>query len=549
MAASTVKVHTTNVETMVPEGVYIYSQTDLKGRITEANAAFAEISGYQVDEMIGKPHNLIRHPDMPREAFADLWKSLQAGRPWQGVVKNRRSDGGFYWVIANASPVRENGKVVGYQSIRFKPTREQIAAATEAYRRIREGDRSLKVVEGRAVSARSAWLNRAAGCSAQIAASMILAVSASVLGFAGLLVAGAHPALTRSAETMFGLSALGALAGLAWTLPRLRHDLKAVEAYLDGLLSSGDLTLRCTSIREGSVGAIGHKLNLLTSWVQATILSVSDAVVHVENGTQEVFHGVMEIDKAANSQGAASSSVAAAAAELGLTIREVSDNLHNTETTVSRTGEKATEGADVTERASEQIHALAAAIKGASAEVEALGTTSAEVGQIAGVIREIADQTNLLALNASIEAARAGEAGRGFAVVANEVRNLADRTMKATANIDALIVKIKGDSERAINGMRIGQAQVGESVTKVQAAKETLNGINELMSEAVRRVTEIANSSTQQTEAMNEISRNITEVASMTEQNEAVVRRTSELMKVLDPMVGRVRKAVLQYHV
>ena len=134
-------------------------------------------------------------------------------------------------------------------------------------------------------------------------------------------------------------------------------------------------------------------------------------------------------------------------------------------------------------------------------------------------------------------------------MVATEVRNLADRTMKATANIDALIVKIKGDSERAINGMRIGQAQVGESVTKVQAAKETLNGINALMSEAVRQVTEIANSSTQQTEAMNEISRNITEVASMTEQNEAVVRRTSELMKVLDPMVGRVRKAVLQYHV
>jgi aerotaxis receptor len=549
MAASTVKVHTTNVETVVPEGVYIYSQTDLKGRIVEANAAFAEISGYRIDEMVGQPHNLVRHPDMPREAFADLWKSLHASRPWQAVVKNRRKDGGFYWVIANASPVREYGKVVGYQSIRFKPTRDQIAAATEAYRRIREGDRSLKIVDGRAVSVRSAWLNRMLGCSSQLAASMVLAVTASALGFAGLLVVGPHPALTGAAEIMFGLSALAALIGMAWILPRQRRDLEAAEGYLDGLLSSGDLTLRCTVTREDGLGAIGHKLNLLTSWVQASILSVSDAVGHVENGTQEIFHGVMEIDKAANAQSAASSSVAAAAAELGLTIREVSDNLHNTESTVSRTGEKATEGADVTERAAEQIHALAAAIKGASAEVEALGTTSAEVGQIAGVIREIADQTNLLALNASIEAARAGEAGRGFAVVANEVRNLADRTMKATANIDALIVKIKGDSERAINGMRIGQAQVGESVTKVQAAKETLNGINELMSEAVRRVTEIANSSTQQTEAMNEISRNITEVATMTEQNEEVVRRTTELMKVLDPMVGRVRKAVLQYRV
>jgi methyl-accepting chemotaxis protein len=163
------------------------------------------------------------------------------------------------------------------------------------------------------------------------------------------------------------------------------------------------------------------------------------------------------------------------------------------------------------------------------------------------VIREIADQTNLLALNASIEAARAGEAGRGFAVVATEVRNLADRTMKATANIDALIVKIKGDSERAIQGMRSGETQVTRSVAMVGSAREALNGINELMGNAVQRVKEIATSSTQQTEAMNEISRNITQVAAMTGQTEAVVKRTTELMKDLNPMVERVQKAVLQY--
>ncbi len=119
-------VHVTNVETTLPENSFIYSQTDLKGRITEANEVFAEISGYPVKEMIGKPHSLVRHPDMPREAFADLWKSLKAGRPWQGIVKNRRSDGGFYWVVANVSPVREKGRVVGYQSIRQRPSRDQV---------------------------------------------------------------------------------------------------------------------------------------------------------------------------------------------------------------------------------------------------------------------------------------------------------------------------------------------------------------------------------------------------------------------------------------
>ena len=549
MAASTVKVSITNAETVVPDGVFIYSQTDLKGRITEANEAFAEISGYRPEEMVGQPHNLVRHPDMPREAFADLWKSLQEGRPWQAVVKNRRKDGGFYWVLANASPVRENGRVVGYQSIRFKPTREQIAAASEAYRRIREGDRSLRIVEGRVVTNRAGWLERLAGCTTQLRMGIATALLSSGIGTAAIFGESAHPVLRPIAEAVFALTAVVAVWCLLDADRRLHHDLQAVVGYLDRILTTGDMRNRLDLPREDCLGTIARKLSLLTNWVQATVLSVSDAVVHVEHGTQEVFREVMEIDKSANSQSAASASVAAAAAELGLTIREVSEHLHNTENTVSQTGEKATEGAGVTDRASEQIHSLAAAIKGASAEVEALGTTSAEVGQIAGVIREIADQTNLLALNASIEAARAGAAGRGFAVVATEVRNLADRTMKATANIDALIVKIKGDSERAINGMRTGEAQVAESVTMVQEARQALNGINGLMSDAVRRVTEIATSSSQQTEAMNEISRNITEVASMTEQNTAVVRRTTELMEVLNPMVGRVQKAVLQYRV
>ena len=548
MAASTVRVHTTNVETVVPEGVFIHSQTDLKGRITEANAAFAEISAYRVEDMIGKPHNLVRHPDMPREAFADMWKSLQAGRPWQAVVKNRRSDGGFYWVLANASPVREQGRVVGYQSIRFKPTRAQIQAASEAYRRIREGDRSLRIEEGRVVHAHFAWLRRVTRPGIQIGVALILALTSAAAGFVALTNPGSS-VLRIAAESGFAVSVACALLGLVWSLPQQRGDLRVIEASLDNILSTGDLTHRCPLEGEDIAGAIGRELSLLTGWVQATVLSVSDAVVHVQNGTEDVLKGVLEIDQAANSQSAATSSVAAAAAELELTIREVSEHLRSTEKTVGDTGQKATEGAGVSQRAADQIHSLAEAIKGASGEVEALGATSAEVGQIAGVIREIADQTNLLALNASIEAARAGAARRGFAVVATEVRNLADRTMKATANIDALIVKIKGDSERAISGMRAGDAQVTESVTMVQEARETLDGINRLMGDAVRRVSEIANSSSQQTEAMNEISRSITQVAAMTEQNESVVRRTTELMKVLTPMVNRVQKAVLQYQV
>ena len=112
-------------ETRLPEGQFIYSRTDLKGVITEANEAFAEISAYRREEMLGENHNIVRHPDMPPEAFADMWRDLGAGRPWRGVVKNRRKDGGYYWVVANTSPIRENGRIVGYQSVRTTPCPEE----------------------------------------------------------------------------------------------------------------------------------------------------------------------------------------------------------------------------------------------------------------------------------------------------------------------------------------------------------------------------------------------------------------------------------------
>ena len=538
--------YTTDRETQVPEGVFIYSRTDLKGVITEANAAFANLSGYAVEEMAGKPHNLVRHPDMPKEAFADMWRSLKANRPWQGVVKNRRKDGG-YVDNPNAAPVREGGRVIGFQSLRRKPSREQIKDASEAYRKMLAGDHSVAIEDGRVVKVRSALRRKAERPDIQIGvagvAALVAALCAIVLTTGGATSVLAHAVLLFS----LGISGLAASFVLLKTLPTLARDLTQMEAYLDGMLSTGDFATSLNLEEQARSGNIARKLALMMSWVQSTIQCIQDAVIPVQDGTAQVLKSILEIDQAAESQNMATTSVAAASTELELTIREVSQHLLKTESAVAETGRRASGGADVSQRASDRIQNLASAIRGASVEVEALGASSAEVGAIAGVIREIADQTNLLALNASIEAARAGEYGRGFAVVANEVRSLADRTMKATAKIDALIGQIKTDSDRAISGMRSGSAQVEDGVALVDEAKGALTGINGLMIDAVRMVSEIANSSSQQTEAMNEISSNISHVAAMTEQNVGIVRSTSKLISTLQPMVDRVKKAVAQY--
>jgi methyl-accepting chemotaxis protein len=137
----------TQNEVKLTDATLIVSKTDLQGRITYINRDFLEISGFTETELIGEPHNIVRHPDMPSEAFVDLWKTLKAGRPWIGLVKNRCKNGDFYWVEAHASPLREAGQVVGYMSVRKKASQSTIDATEQAYRMFRENRAGGKRIE------------------------------------------------------------------------------------------------------------------------------------------------------------------------------------------------------------------------------------------------------------------------------------------------------------------------------------------------------------------------------------------------------------------
>src|SRR5690349_5357809 len=120
-------------EYVLTEQDMVVSKTDLKGNITYVNDDFIRISGFSEEELLGAPQNIIRHPDMPPEAFADMWAALKGGRAWTGLVKNRSKHGGFYWVEANAAPIMKDGVAVGYTSVRVRPRRADITAAARAY--------------------------------------------------------------------------------------------------------------------------------------------------------------------------------------------------------------------------------------------------------------------------------------------------------------------------------------------------------------------------------------------------------------------------------
>lgn len=127
-------VFASTVEVPFPEGRLIVSRTDLEGILTHANDAFVELSGWERDNLIGKPHHILRHPDMPKAAFKDLWDTVEAGKKWHGYVKNLRKDGSHYWVYATAVPNIRQGKIVGYTSVRRKPSRTRIEALIPVYR-------------------------------------------------------------------------------------------------------------------------------------------------------------------------------------------------------------------------------------------------------------------------------------------------------------------------------------------------------------------------------------------------------------------------------
>ncbi|WP_299068020.1 methyl-accepting chemotaxis protein [Accumulibacter sp.] len=537
----------TNLETILPDNEFIYSRTDAKGVIVEANEAFAKVSGFTREEMIGQPHNLVRHPDMPEEAFADLWRDLKAGRPWCGMVKNRRKDGGFYWVVANVSPVREGGQIVGYQSVRSRPSRTEINTADAAYKQIREGDKSTRVEHGRVVDRRAASVRAVLALPIQLTLIGIAAVAGAAMRLAGgNLGSGALATALDVVATVLGLYGLCFLFVYA---PRVIRDLNAFGAWLDGLLTTGNLKQRVNSQRHDLIGTVIQKTDNFVSSVQATVQGMADVAAQVGSATHEVGAGVQQVHQSARKQSDATSSAAAAVEEVTMSIGEVAENARSTREVAHHTGKVSRDGFERSGQACEAILSLSETVTVSAEQVETLGQRSAEISQIASVIKEIADQTNLLALNAAIEAARAGEQGRGFAVVADEVRKLAERTGKATQEISAMIAIIQSETKLAVDGMRAGAAQVGEGVNLVHSSQEALQRIKDEMDDTIRRVDEISHASVEQQAAMTQLAQNVEQVAAMTEQNVSVVAHTDVMVSRLSSIVERMEKSVNQFTV
>ncbi len=248
----------TNTERDFRDGETVVSKTDLKGMISYVNPYFCEIAGYTEKESLGQPHNFVRHPDMPSEAFADLWDTLKKGRPWTGYVKNRCKNGDYYWVEANATPIRENGQVVGYMSVRSKPARVQVEAASKLYQDIREGKFKGRIKEGRVL--KPGMLSRLSLLLEKLKLSHKIGMLFALVSLpaAGLVASLGSGAWTPDQTTVFGaagaLLVLGALAALV-TARGIVRPLNFVSDIFDKM-SQGNYTNKIEPKSEDEIGKV-----------------------------------------------------------------------------------------------------------------------------------------------------------------------------------------------------------------------------------------------------------------------------------------------------
>ncbi len=507
----------TQQEFVIPEGVTLVSTTDLQSRITYCNPAFVAVSGYEREELVGQPHNLVRHPDMPPEAFRDMWATLASGSPWSALVKNRRKNGDHYWVVANATPVMNNGQAVGYMSVRTRPTRAQVQEAEALYARMRSeaaaGNPSMALHHGRLV--RTGVIGKLQRM-VQLTLGKRIALSSVGLAAAGLVIG--EYASEHGVAVQVGVGAvLLAIASVA-ALGLRNQILKQLTQSISfaNQMAAGDLSARFKGASSGEFGELARALNQLNVNLQAVVSDVRHEVEGVQVASNEIAAGNSDLSSRTESQASSLEETAASMEQLTSTVQQSANSSREASVLSQRSATVAREGNE--------------AMSQVVATMDDISKSSRRIGEIIGVIDGIAFQTNILALNAAVEAARAGEQGRGFAVVAGEVRSLAQRTLSAAKEIKVLIDE---SAAKVTHGSQLVHS-AGQTMANVVGSVEQVNGL----------IAEITGATNEQSLGLSQINQAIGQLDSVTQQNSAMVEELSAAASSLQAQARVMNDAV-----
>jgi len=412
-----------NQEVLYNKADILLSTTNPDSTITYANSTFSNISGYSVDELVGSPHNMVRHPDMPKAAFANLWGNIQDGKGWMGLVKNLCKNGDYYWVNAYVTPIKdESGEVIEYQSIRTLPDRTILQRTEALYKKINADKMPLSL---RFQTEMTFWLQ----------CFFILFVF-----FSAYIVASTDTAKTISVS-MLALAIISTGLCMVWRkkyLAVLSEAKKVTQNPLMSYIYSG---------HNDAVGSIILALKMRQAEINAVIGRVNDSAEKLYNSVEQVSSTSSSLSSATSEMAASVEETSAAIEQLDASVRQNKDNASTTDKIAAKSADDAVVGGEAVQKTVNAVKQIAGKI---------------------GIIEDIAYQTNMLALNAAIEAARAGEHGKGFAVVAGEVRKLAERSQIAASEITSLARESSEVAEKAGDLLTQMVPNIGKTADLIQ---------------------------------------------------------------------------------
>ncbi|OOZ35183.1 methyl-accepting chemotaxis protein [Solemya velesiana gill symbiont] len=489
------QIHITGKEKLYAQDANILSTTNLKGQITYCNDQFADISGFTREELQGKSHNIVRHPDMPKEAFAGLWQTVKRGKSWMGIVKNRCKNGDHYWVDAYVTPILKGGAVVEYQSVRNKPAKEHVERAEKLYAQINAGRSPLGLRYGRLPY--SVFLLMALFITVIVSVS-VAALMGSNHGYAGVdgLVAGSGVAVILAYWLSHPISKLKKKAR------SIIKDPVASYVYTGRFDEIGDVFLALKYAESETRGVVGR----IADSSEEIIRAVGDLSSAIHLNVKGIGQQHLETDQ-----------VASAVTQLAATIKEVASNTNQSAETASLAEEEARSSIEIVAETMEAIQGLTSEVETAHSVIQRLESDSENIASIINVITAIFEQTNLLALNAAIEAARAGEQGRGFAVVAEEVRTLATRTYEATQEIQTIIGSLQSVAAEAIGAIKRSLAMADGTLVQAQKTVGLLDKISQAVSSICDVNAQIATAMTEQNVVTQELDRNVVNIRDVSE--------------------------------
>ena len=501
--------YVTQNEYPLDDDTTLMSTTDLQSYLTHANDTFVQVSGYTLDELLGQPHNLVRHPDMPKAAFADMWYTLQQGEPWSGIVKNRRKNGDHYWVRANAVPVVRNGQTTGYMSIRNRATPEEIAAVEPLYKALNEGRCNRRIHKGLVV--RKGWLGKLPAMPLRWRVRGVMAVLFALMAGSLMLSHAGWSALAASAVVMLLGTWLFEQQIVRPVESVARQALKVATGEQNSVehLNRSDelgLTLR-------AVGQLG----LMCRWL---INDISGQVASVRNGSDRLAQGNEDLNDRTRQTVTNVQQTVATMNQMAASVQSNSETAAEVDKLSMAASTAASEGGE----------AMQTVVK----TMDDIADSTQRIGSITSLINDIAFQTNILALNAAVEAARAGEQGKGFAVVAGEVRHLANRSANAANDIRKLI--------------DASASKVQSGADQVHAAGRTMDDIVEQVKNVTRLIAQISHSTSEQATGLSELTRAVAELDGITQKNAELVEESAQISAMVKHRANRLEDAVTVLH-